>query len=419
MKNDLTINQWMETINPKKNTIKAYLIAMQEYTEYTKKSPTELIDEAELEADNRVKMRNCKIWQYLIGFRIYLQNKGLAPITVRNYMTAVKSFYKSLFIQVPPLPRISKARTLKENNSIPSKEDLQEVLKICDPIEKAILLVGVSSGLSAHEVINLKVKDFTAGYDPKTEITTLSLRREKVGFDFITFFSPEASHAVLDYLEYRNRTVKTHNQRRTNQILKQLVTSDDNYLFISRQISDDWLETKNEEMRKLDSASLLTIYRRLSEKSRKNTPIGTYGLIRSHNMRKYFNSALLNANCDSFHVEFMMGHTLDDTKAAYFRANKDKLREVYQKFVPYLTIQKELDVSMSPDYQKIVEENQILRAETARHVVERQELQEFRNELEVIKVIMDKSHVLSEYTTKMELFKDNLPKNRKHSRDDN
>jgi integrase len=173
LKNDLTINQWMETINPKKNTIKAYLIAMQEYTEYTKKSPTELIDEAELEVDNRVKMRNCKIWHYLIGFRTHLQNKGLAPITVRNYMAAVKSFYKSLFIQVPPLPRISKARTLKENNSIPSKEDLQEVLKVCDPLEKAVLLTGVSSGLSANEIINLTVLDFKKGYDSKTGITIL------------------------------------------------------------------------------------------------------------------------------------------------------------------------------------------------------------------------------------------------------
>jgi hypothetical protein len=58
-------------------------------------------------------------------------------------------------------------------------------------VEKAILLTGVASGLSAQEIIKLKSKDFTKGYDPETEITTLKLRREKVNFDFITFLSPE------------------------------------------------------------------------------------------------------------------------------------------------------------------------------------------------------------------------------------
>ena len=45
---------------------------------------------------------------------------------------------------------------------------------------KSVLLVGVSSGPS-NEILNLKVKYFKAGYDEKTEVTTLKLRRNKVG----------------------------------------------------------------------------------------------------------------------------------------------------------------------------------------------------------------------------------------------
>jgi hypothetical protein len=48
-------------------------------------------------------------------------------------------------------------------------------------LEKAILLVGVSSGPSSNEILNLKVKYFKAGYDEKTEVTTLKLRINKVG----------------------------------------------------------------------------------------------------------------------------------------------------------------------------------------------------------------------------------------------
>ena len=78
-----------------------------------------------------------------------------------------------------------------------------------------------------------------------------------------------------------------------------------------------------------------------------------------------------------------MGHTLDSTKAAYFHANPEQLRETYSKYIQFLTIQKALDVSESPEYQKIKNENQILVAETVKHVVERSELRDLRNELEL------------------------------------
>ena len=50
-----------------------------------------------------------------------------------------------------------------------------------------------------------------------------------------------------------------------------------------------------------------------------------------------------------------------------------------------MTIQKELDISESPEYLRIKQENQILQAETARHVVERSELQDLREEMEAMK----------------------------------
>jgi hypothetical protein len=69
----------------------------------------------------------------------------------------------------------------------------------------------------------------------------------------------------------------------------------------------------------------------------------------------------------------------------YFLGNPEQEKELYIKYVPYLTIQKEADVSESPEYLRIKQENQILQAETARHVVERSELQDLRKELEQTK----------------------------------
>jgi integrase len=349
-----------------------------------------LITEAEKEIKAGLLPRERTIKRDMIGFRRYLQDRKLSPLSVKSYMTRVTNFYKAFDIEIPKIPKSErKAQPLSENYEIPTKEDLQEVLKVCDSLEKAIMLTGVASGLSAQEIINLKIKDFKKGYDPETKITTLKLRREKVGFEFITFLSPEANKAVIDYLKYRDREVNSGDIRRIDQVKKQNVINENGYLFILRKIPPEFLKTYDEELRKIEGPSFLKIYRTISEKARKSTAKGDWNLIRSHNIRKYFNSTMLNAGADSFHIEFFMGHTLDETRAAYFRASPEKLRDLYQKYIPYLTIQKEADISESPEYLRIKQENQILQAETARHVVERSELQELKADMQKMKEVRD------------------------------
>lgn len=383
--NDPLIVDWIDTLNPAINTKKLYLQAMQNYTDWTGKTPEELLTEAEDEIKSGKLMRQRKIKAYLIGFRKHLQDQKLSDLSVRSKMTGVRSFYKTFDIEIPTMQRIGKAKPLPENKAIPTKEDLQQILKVCDPLEKAVLLVGVSSGLASNEIRDLKISDFKQGYDPETEITTLDLRRKKVSCDFVTFLSPEASRAVWDYLAYRERKPKFSNPKRLKQLSKQEIKSDNGYLFVIRNVPEEYLDKCDEELRKLQESTITKIYRIISEKAQKNTPQGQWNLIRSHNVRKYFNSALLNAGADSFFVEYCMGHTLDSTRAAYFRASPDKLKEIYQKYIPYLTLQKELDISESPEYQKIKNENTILQAETARHIIERSELQDLKKELQELK----------------------------------
>jgi integrase len=98
--------------------------------------------------------------------------------------------------------------------------------------------------------------------------------------------------------------------------LKQKIGSNNGYLFVLRQIDDSYLQNLDEEIRKITENSIQKMYRAISSKAKKNTQRGTYNTIRSHNMRKYFNSTLLSAGCDSFHVEYFMGHELDNTSAS-------------------------------------------------------------------------------------------------------
>lgn len=327
----------------------------------------------------------------LTNFRIYLESSGIAQTSIKAKLTGVRSFFTYNNISIPTIPKSTRlAVGLEENWAIPTKEDIQQILEISDTLEKALILTGVSSGLAVNEISNIKVQEFLDGYDDETEITTLHLIRRKVGYEFYTFLTPEATRAVKEYLEFRGRTSDIKNEYRQNQLLKQKVSYDKKgkaigYLFINRSISPEYLDTYDEELRKITPRNIQQIYRELNEKARTSSPYGKRNLIRSHNMRKFFNSTLLANGGDIFTTNYMMGHKLDGTQDSYFRANPNSLKEKYKNFIPYLTIQKELNVAESPEYIRIKGENEILARETAKATVERAEIQNLRNELDEIK----------------------------------
>ncbi|WP_440951479.1 tyrosine-type recombinase/integrase [Methanococcoides sp. FTZ1] len=201
----------------------------------------------------------------------------------------------------------------------------------------------------------------------------------------MTFLSPEATRAICKYVKFRNTVPNYRGKVRDSVHEKRKIHRNNDYLFIKKIVPENYLETHNEELRKLDLMGLTDVYRTLATRAGKATPSGKWQVIRSHNMRKMFNSILYNAGADTFFVEFLMGHTIDETRAAYFRADKEKMKERYLRYVPYLTIQKEMDVSESPQFQEMKQENEALKAENVKNIVERSELQKVKAELERMK----------------------------------
>jgi integrase len=391
---DEKVIEWLEILNAHESTMKAYLQAMRDFTNVTSKTPSDLILEARDEVQNGIPKGERKLKGYFIKYRKYLQDKQLADTTISNRITGAKSFYKLFDIDIPILPqhgRKARPKPKKENRVIPTKEDIRDVLKLCDPLEKAILLVGISSGLSSNEIRQLKYQDFRKGYDQKTGITTLDLRRGKTGVDFITYTTPETSHAILDYLEFRGRELKFTTQRRLRQLEKQRLDKD-GYLFIVRSVPDSYLETRNEEERKLNDDNIIKIYRSLSEKSKKNTKSGAWNIIRSHNSRKLFNSWLINNGCNPFYVNYWMGHEAGDTTNAYFIPEPSKLKEIYAQYIPFLTIEKALDPEQHPDFIRLKKESETYARAAANATVERSELIELKNEIQKLAKFQNEDH---------------------------
>lgn len=364
LEKDPLIIEWFANIEAAENTQKNFLQGMRYYTDFIKKTPSELLDEAEAEIDNGVLMRKRKIKSYLLTFREWLKGQGYAPKTIHNHMVSAKSFYKSFDIDLPQLNNRKQFQALptEENGLNLEKENLKQILKHANLRNRAIILSTASSGLSQSDILDLQVEDFKRGFDEKTMITTLQLRRIKTKYDFITFLSPEATRAITDYLEYRNRKPKEKHPDIQAAYEKRRVRSDKDYIFCKHDIPDSYLESLDEADRKLNAQGLMDMYRELAKKTGMDTDKGQWQIVRAHNLRKFFNSALLNNGADIFFTDYLMGHKIDPVHEAYFKADPKKLKDRYMRYLPYLALtDTETYILETEEYTQLKAENEKLK----------------------------------------------------------
>lgn len=411
------VKQWLIHTGVKEKTVENYLLGLSQYLVYTGKTPDELIDEAKAEAKDSVDMCDRGVVLYRDGFRDMLEKSGYAPCTIKNYMNCVNSFYESMYIDIPRSrargKHRSSPRAKKENVRPISKETIQDILPYCDPLEKAIVLVGVSSGLAEADIMNLKISDYRNGYDPVTKITMLHLIRVKSEVEFTTFLTPEATEAVDEYLKFRNKQPQPRDTGlRRQQLEKQRVTRDDGYLFVQKHISDDYLDIKKDEkgkrtekydawharyqqlitcenriqwqrredLRKWTEDGFQQLYTRLSDNAQKSDGIGRK-IVRSHNMRRYFSTTLQNEiipGVDFFTLEHLLGHQLDPVRETYYLNNPNKLKEKYKLCVPYLTIRDPTNIAESIEYQKMAANNEKLTAEMEQMIRDRDDIKDLK-----------------------------------------
>lgn len=367
IRNDPHVIELFEMMQYSKATEHNYVSALRCYTDYMNKSPSDLIDDAKGEIKTGRMLSERSVKRHLLGFRKHMTDSGLAPQSIKSWMSNVASFYRFFDVEIPKIPRVNnRPLPIEDNEKTPTHDDLRTVLKVCDPLERALILVGCSSGMSQNEIRRLTIKQFKDGYDPDTGITIISMRRGKSGVGFTSFFSPEASEAVWDYLKYRGRPYHSNHPLIVEMLDKQRVHSDDGFLFIKSRVPREYMTTKNEKLRQMTQQSMVRLYQRLSAKAGFQKIDGVFNVIRSHNMRKVFNSSLLNDGADSFFVEYAMGHTLDKTRSTYFRPDPNRLAELYIKHIGAITIAENINVESSPEFREIKKENEQLYADKGR-----------------------------------------------------
>lgn len=356
LNDDDCVQKWQLIINATRNTAKIYTFSMQKYTDFTKMTPAELLQEAT--SESTLHMTERKILTRIPGFIRYLENGGCAPKTVKTMVAAISSYYTSNYVDVPKLARsVKKAKVLEKNDIMTNKEEVQKVLNIASLRDRAMILIQVSSGMSADELPKLTVDQFYKGYDPETQVATIRGRRGKTDIDYITFLNPEATRAIIEYLEWRD-TVPSTNFQRDMDIYEKRKASPESPLLIKGVVSNEYLKDRDEKHRRLTSIKISNTYAVLARRAGVATSKGEMNSFRSHNMRKYFSTTLNDKGLEFIDIECMMAHEQGAVNAAYYKHKPEVLKEKYMKVMSALYIEEKFDVTATPEYQEVVREKE-------------------------------------------------------------
>lgn len=144
------------------------------------------------------------------GFFVSVKDK-LAPKTVYIFLAIVKTFLVMNKVQLDAsfwklLNSKIENHAISEE-TVPSKEQLRQILTHMDSKGRALYLTLISSGMRINEALSLELSDVNFDTTP----TRINIRSQstKGGLKRITFISSEATVALKEWLKIRDEFLKT------------------------------------------------------------------------------------------------------------------------------------------------------------------------------------------------------------------
>ena len=160
---DELLDDFQKRRNLQPSSMRQYKTVLKRYSEYNNTSLIDLLEEAEMEEDERIPQRRRKITTRLLGFRNHI-TEHYKKNSVKSMMTKTLTLYTTYGLEIPKLPRQSEKNMNDcppiSFKDLPDKEIIKASLRISNPLMTAIILFMSSSGSARTEMLNLTIQDF-------------------------------------------------------------------------------------------------------------------------------------------------------------------------------------------------------------------------------------------------------------------
>ena len=316
--------------NIKDETIRQYRSTLNKYSQYYEMSIDELIDEAINEENERIDKRRRSIKTRMLQFRTYLVTEAnLRPKTIQKHMSNIYAFYNHFEIELPTLPPLKFDEEAKEQLTyfdLPTREQIRMALDISGIKVGSLLLFMAASGTGRTECVNMTIGDFinacTGYYTAETLpeiieelanttaeiVPTFYLFRQKTSKKYYTFCTPEATNAIVEWLQLRLKICEDH---------EETLTMEDSLWGLSkRQISYHFANLNDE---------LGFGFK------------GPYRFLRPHTIRKFHAS---NIGLSEHKIDLLQGRSRDKIHETYIKTNPSELKKMYMNVMDNVTIGK-------------------------------------------------------------------------------
>ena len=329
------------------------------YSKWSGMNLEELLEEAEEDEDNGLRMRKRRINKRMTDFQKHLETavyenpktkkkSRYSPSSINGVMRSLKAFYHCYDIQTPMIR--NKRQKIENKDDLITRKEIREALSsLSNEQHKAIILILASSGLDVESLLTMTVGDYCkatrnfSGFTPSLGIRkfledldhrddvvpTFTMERKKTHYEHIFFFSPEACNML-------------------NKALLVRIQKGEDLTYDSPLIS-------------IGKPSIHQYFNKLNDKLGYGwTSNGTRRRFRPHGLRAFFASTLLGATInnmmiDTMVIEFMLGHTIPATTAAYYKKKPELLKKIYVAVMNNLTFTEYLKVKTikSDEYKEM------------------------------------------------------------------
>lgn len=385
---DIKLKQLFISKNISEGRKQIYRQTFEEIYELTKKTPSELLNEAlkeqkpQLIENNQIEYKEIherKVNDYMFLYYDYLSNKKLKEVTIYNKIATLRAFYNHYSVQLPKKIQLNEKQKIIREGDIPNRKDIRKGLNIEPNIRnKAIITLMASSGIRRGDIVKFTVKDFfeAAKEYHDNNIETLFKTKKnvipcwyfypsktaKAGNLCVTFNTPECSEYIIEYLKQRK---KANNLNM------------DDPLFMSKKGNA------------MDPKTVQWLFSKINRELFGICKDGK-GFFRTHTMRKFFITTCNHNSSDIVKVNLLSGHAMVNPSIhnAYNEVNIKVMKRFYTRLIPYLSFSK-TKVNIVPDAQieKLKKEHKkdMEKLETKHE----KEIKEIKNDLDEFKDIIE------------------------------
>ncbi len=296
-------------LSSSEHTLRTYVHGVAQFCRWAGRAPDELICECKTSdglPDQKKLAEHAKLLDDYVGS---LQADGLAPLTIANYVKAIKSLYRANGLELRLLYRLK--RTIKNEDRAPTPEELQRMIDLGNLRDKAIVSMLALGGFRIGTLARLKYRhvrgDLERGMVPVQVHVEADITKGKY-HSYDTFLGKEAAEYLKAYLDLRRRGTLREHRTSSGHILRVGIPPE--------QITDESPLIRADRDIKVRSVTprviyhvINSLYRRAGLVSRRGSGRTRYQLW-AHSIRKYFRTQLAALGMPTDYIEYMMGHRI-------------------------------------------------------------------------------------------------------------